>query len=69
MSKRVKVEVDDDLVQEYMSRTGLICRSDAVHLALRTLLSETDSAEGDLRNDEFDEFSDPAAWRRENRAG
>jgi Arc/MetJ family transcription regulator len=58
--KRVEIEVDDDLVQEAIRRYGLCGRREAVHLALKILLSET---AGQSLEDEYDEFSDPNAWQ------
>jgi Arc/MetJ family transcription regulator len=59
MLKKVEIEVDDDLVQEAIRRYKLAGPREAVHLALRTLLSEH---AGDGRDDEYDEFSDLSAW-------
>lgn len=64
MSKKVEIEVDDDLVQEAMRRYGLCSRREAVHLALRTLLGETDGVVQEPQGAEYDEFSDPSAWLR-----
>ena len=60
MMKRVEIEIDDDLVQEAIRRFHLADAREAVHLALRTLLGET--ANGEERDDEYDEFSDLSAW-------
>ncbi len=60
MRKRVEIEIDDDLLQEAMRRFHLADAREAVHLALRTLLSEGDAVEED---DEYDEFSDLSAWQ------
>jgi Arc/MetJ family transcription regulator len=68
MSKRVEIEIDDDLVQEVMRRYRLRYRSDAVHLALRTLLGETEG-DGEQQGDFYDEFSDPNAWVLHRRTG
>jgi Arc/MetJ family transcription regulator len=68
MSKRVEIEVDDDLVQEVMHRFRLHYRSDAVHLALRTILGETEG-DGDQQGDLYDKFSDPSAWVLHRRIG
>jgi Arc/MetJ family transcription regulator len=62
MQKTVAIEIDDDLVEAVIRKYRLAGRSEAVHLALRSLLSESDG--GHLDEDEYDEFSDPAAWRR-----
>jgi Arc/MetJ family transcription regulator len=59
MLKVVEIEVDEDLVQEAIRRYGLYGRREAVHLALKVLLSET---AGQSPEDEYDEFSDPNAW-------
>jgi Arc/MetJ family transcription regulator len=60
MLKVVEIEVDEDLVQEAIRRYGLFGRREAVHLALKVLLSE---AAGESLDDEYDEFSDPNAWQ------
>jgi len=60
MKKRVELEIDDDLLQEAIRRFHLADAREAVHLALRTLLSEGDAAEED---EEYDEFSDLSAWQ------
>jgi Arc/MetJ family transcription regulator len=67
MLKKVEIEIDDDLVQEAISRYKLAGAREAVHLALRTLLGEN----GDDEHDEYDEFSDPSAWepRRNSDSG
>ncbi|SPM28924.1 type II toxin-antitoxin system VapB family antitoxin [Mycobacterium terramassiliense] len=61
MKKRVEIEIDDDLVQEAIRRFHLADTREAVHLALRTLLGESDP--GDEQDDEYDEFSDLSAWQ------
>jgi Arc/MetJ family transcription regulator len=61
MKKRVEIEIDDDLVQEAIRRFHLADTREAVHLALRTLLGESDP--GDKQDDEYDEFSDLSAWQ------
>lgn len=61
MKKTVEIEVDDDLVQEAIRRFHLADTREAVHLALRTLLSESDAA--DPGDEEYDEFSDLSAWQ------
>ncbi|MGA8253818.1 MAG: type II toxin-antitoxin system VapB family antitoxin [Mycobacterium sp.] len=63
MLKNVAIEIDDDLVQAVIRKYRLTGRSEAVHLALRNLLSESDGGHLD-DEDEYDEFSDPEAWRR-----
>jgi Arc/MetJ family transcription regulator len=64
MLKHVAIEIDDDLVEAVIRKYRLAGRSEAVHLALRNLLSESDG--GHLADDdEYDEFSDPEAWRRQ----
>ena len=63
MLKNVAIEIDDDLVQAVIRKYRLAGRSEAVHLALRNLLSESEG--GHLDEDhEYDEFSDLEAWRR-----
>ena len=62
MLMRVEIEVDDDLVQEVIRRYGLHGRREAVHLALKAILRETDGVFGQTLDDEYDEFSDPNAW-------
>lgn len=61
MKKRVEIEIDDDLVQEAIRRFHLADTREAIHLALRTLLGESDP--GDKQDDEYDEFSDLSAWQ------
>jgi Arc/MetJ family transcription regulator len=61
--KKIEIEIDDDLVQEAMRRYGLHGAREAVHLALRTLLGETESGDGEQQDDEYDEFSDLSAWQ------
>ena len=63
MLKKVAIEIDDDLVQEAIRRYRVADAREAVHLALRTLLGETDHQEGEQQDDEYDEFSDPSAWQ------
>ncbi len=60
MKKKVEMELDMDLVDEVIRRFHLADAREAVHLALRTLLSETGAAGED---DEYDEFSDLSAWQ------
>jgi Arc/MetJ family transcription regulator len=59
--KKVEIEIDDDLVREAIRRFHLADTREAVHLALRTLLGESDPADKD--DEEYDEFSDPSAWQ------
>jgi Arc/MetJ family transcription regulator len=61
MLKKVEIEIDDDLVQEAISRYHLADAREAVHLALRTLLNEGEAPDGEPE-DEYDEFSDLSAW-------
>ena len=61
--KTVEIEIDDDLVQEVIRRYGVYDRREAVHLALRALLGETQDGELDHHEEEYDEFSDPKAWQ------
>ncbi|ORV81837.1 hypothetical protein AWC11_25165 [Mycobacterium interjectum] len=60
MKKRVEIEIDDDLVQEAIRRFHLADTREAVHLALRTLLGESDAGD---EQDEYDQFSDLSAWQ------
>ena len=62
MLKKVEIEIDDDLVQEAIRRYHLADAREAVHLALRMLLGESDDSEGEQHDDDYDEFSDPSAW-------
>jgi Arc/MetJ family transcription regulator len=66
MLKKVEIEVDDDLIQEAIRRYKLAGPREAVHLALRTLLSEH---AGDGHDDEYDEFSDLSAWEPRRNSG
>jgi Arc/MetJ family transcription regulator len=61
MKKTVQIEIDDDLVQEAIRRFHLADTREAVHLALRTLLGESEAE--DQQDDEYDEFSDLSAWQ------
>ena len=67
MRKKVEMEVDLDLVQEAIRRYHLADARDAVHLALRTLLGETDAEASEQPGYEYDEFSDPRAWEPHRR--
>ena len=67
MTKKVEVDIDDELIQEAIRRFHLADAREAIHLALRTLLSEGDTADGE--EEEYDEFSDPRAWRRQSDTG
>ncbi|MGO9155514.1 type II toxin-antitoxin system VapB family antitoxin [Mycobacterium sp.] len=64
MLKTVAIEIDEDLVQAVIRKYRMAGRSEAVHLALRNLLSESDGGHLD-EEDEYDEFSDLGAWRRQ----
>lgn len=68
MLKKVEIVVDDDLVQEVIRRHHLADAREAVHLALRTLLGETDAADKDQRDGDYDEFSDLSAWEPHRRS-
>ncbi|HYB80917.1 MAG TPA: type II toxin-antitoxin system VapB family antitoxin [Mycobacterium sp.] len=61
MTKKVEVDIDDELIQEAIRRFHLADAREAIHLALRTLLSEGDTADGE--EEEYDEFSDLSAWQ------
>jgi Arc/MetJ family transcription regulator len=61
MKKTVEIEIDDDLVQEAIRRFHLADTREAVHLALRTLLGDSEAE--DQQGDEYDEFSDLSAWQ------
>jgi Arc/MetJ family transcription regulator len=68
MKKTVEIEIDDDLVQEAIRRFHLADTREAVHLALRTLLGDSEAE--DQQGDEYDEFSDLSAWQpRRSRDG
>jgi Arc/MetJ family transcription regulator len=62
MLKKIEIEIDDDLVQEAIRRFHLADVREAIHLALRTLLGESNGA-GDENEDDYDEFSDLSAWQ------
>jgi Arc/MetJ family transcription regulator len=62
MLRKVEIEIDDEVVQEVIHRYHLADAREAVHLALRTLLSKDDDTEAEQPDDEYDEFSDPSAW-------
>lgn len=59
MIKKVEIEVDVDLIDEAVRRFHLADAREAVNLALRTLLAESDAETAE----EYDEFSDLGAWR------
>ena len=63
MLKKVEIEIDDNLVQEAIRRYRLADAREAVHLALRTLLGESDGAGSGEQDEEYDEFSDLSAWQ------
>ncbi|MGB8386878.1 type II toxin-antitoxin system VapB family antitoxin [Mycobacterium sp.] len=63
MGKKVEVEVEEEIVQEVIRRFHLADAREAVHLALRTLLSESDTADEQEQEQEYDEFSDLSAWQ------
>jgi Arc/MetJ family transcription regulator len=63
MLKTVAIEIDDDLVQAVIRKYRLAGRREAVHLALRSLLSDSDGGHLD-EEDDYDEFSNLEAWRR-----
>jgi Arc/MetJ family transcription regulator len=58
MRKKVEIEVEVDLVEEAIRRFQLADAREAVNLALRTLLLESDRVEN---QEEYDEFSDLSA--------
>ena len=68
MLTTVEIEIDDDVVQTVIRKHRLAGRREAVHLALRSLLSEADGGERDAE-DEYDEFSDLGAWQRQSHTG
>ncbi|MFY2860021.1 type II toxin-antitoxin system VapB family antitoxin [Mycobacterium sp. THU-M104] len=63
MHKKVEIVIDTDLVDEAIRRYGLADAREAVHLALRTLLSEGAGGERGRPDDGYDEFSDLSAWQ------
>jgi Arc/MetJ family transcription regulator len=63
MLKTVSIVIDEDLIEAVIRKYRLAGREEAVHLALRNLLSEADGGHLD-DEDEYDEFSDPEVWRR-----
>jgi len=62
MRTKIEIETDIDLVQEVIRRYHLADAREAVYLALRTLLGETDDTDNEHPGDEYDEFSDLSAW-------
>jgi Arc/MetJ family transcription regulator len=60
MKKKVEIEIDTDLVDEAIRRFHVADAREAVHLALRTLLNESDDTD---EGDEYDEFSDLSVWQ------
>jgi Arc/MetJ family transcription regulator len=69
MLKKVEIVIDDDLVQEAIRRYRLADTREAIHLALRTLISEGNGAEHEHDHDEYDEFSDLSVWERHRHSG
>jgi Arc/MetJ family transcription regulator len=67
MLMTVEIEIDEDLVQAVIRKYRLAGRREAVHLALRSLLSESEGGEPEAE-DEYDEFSDLSAWRRQQKS-
>jgi Arc/MetJ family transcription regulator len=65
MLKKVEIEVDDDMVQKVIRRYRVLDTHGAVHLALRSLLGQAGPRNAGRVDEEYDEFSDPAAWLRE----
>lgn len=63
MRKKVEIELDEDLLLEVIRRYQVLDAREAVNLALRALLHEANVADGERRDDEFDEFSDLSAWQ------
>ncbi len=68
MLKTVEIEIDEDLVQAVIRKYRLAGRREAVHLALRSLLCESDGGESEAEDDEYDEFSDLSALRRQRKS-
>lgn len=68
MLKKFEIDVDFDLVQEAIRRYHLADAREAIHLALRTLLGETDAADKDQHDGDYDEFSDLSAWEPHRRS-
>ncbi|GFG63278.1 hypothetical protein MKUB_07680 [Mycobacterium kubicae] len=62
MRKRVEFEVETDLVDEVIRRFHLADTREAVHLALKALIDQTEDPEHPSDEDEYDEFSDLNAW-------
>jgi Arc/MetJ family transcription regulator len=69
MLRKVEIEIDDDLVQEAIRRYRLADAREAIHLALRTLLGESDGAGSERQDDDYDEFSDLSAWQPRRSGG
>ncbi|QLL08285.1 type II toxin-antitoxin system VapB family antitoxin [Mycobacterium vicinigordonae] len=63
MLKRVEILVEDSLLQQVIGKYHLADAREAVFLALKALLDETDQPEHEPKDDEYDEFSDLSAWR------
>lgn len=55
--EKMEIEVDDALVHEVIRKYHLHGARDAVNLALRNLLHESDGSDSSLGDDEWDEFS------------
>jgi Arc/MetJ family transcription regulator len=64
MLKTVTIEIDEDLVQAVIRKYRVADTREAVHLALRSILGESDGGESAPEDDEYDEFSDLSALRR-----
>ncbi|BDB40516.1 MULTISPECIES: type II toxin-antitoxin system VapB family antitoxin [Mycobacterium] len=65
MLKRVEIVVEDSLLQQVIGKYHLADAREAVFLALKALLDEADEPEHEPQDEEYDEFSDLSAWRRD----
>ncbi|BBX74902.1 type II toxin-antitoxin system VapB family antitoxin [Mycobacterium shinjukuense] len=65
MLKRVDILVDDHLLQQVIHKYHLADAREAIHMALKALLEDEVEAEHEPQDEEYDEFSDLSAWRRQ----
>jgi len=60
---KIEIEIDEVLVDKVIRKFRLHGARDAVNLALRNLLADSDDSDASLEDEECDEFSDLAALR------
>jgi Arc/MetJ family transcription regulator len=60
---KIEIEIDEVLVDKVIRKFRRHGARDAVNLALRSLLADSDDSDASLEDEECDEFSDLAALR------